>query len=134
MKIDRNLLESSKFIRMEYESLMAKFNHYEKKALDLKSFFDKKSGELTEMNKQKVSKIKSKGDLEVVTKDIMTIIEEMEQEAEKITRSVEGVNKKIESLKRDEEILYQKIKDKYPDLSDESIQEQVWEFLKTSSQ
>ena len=133
MEIDRNLLESSKFIRMEYESLMSKFKHYEKQALDLKSFFDKKSEELGEMNKQKVSKIKSKGDLEMVTKDIMTIIEEMEQEAEKITRSVEGVNKKIESLKRDEEILYEKIKDKYPDLSDESIQEQVWEFLKTSS-
>lgn len=132
MKIDRNLLESAKFIRMEYESLMGKFNHYEKQALDLKNFFDKKSEELTDMNKEKVSKIKSKGDLEVVTKDIMTIIEEMEQEAEKITRSVEGVNKKIESLRRDEEILYEKIKDKYPDLSDESIQQQVWEFLKTS--
>jgi chromosome segregation ATPase len=133
MKIDRNLLESSKFIRMEYESLMSKFNHYEKQALDLKNFFDKKIEELTDMNKQKVSKIKSKGDLEVVTKDIMTIIEEMEQETEKITRSVEAVNKKIESLKRDEEILYEKIKEKYPDLSDESIQEQVWDFLKTSS-
>jgi translation initiation factor 2 subunit 3 len=28
---------------------------------------------------------------------------------------------------------WEKIKEKYPDLSDESIQEQVWDFLKTSS-
>jgi len=131
--INRNLLESAKYIRMEYESLMDKFNSYEKQALDLRDFFTKKTTELSELNDSKVSKVKTKVDVEVVTKDIMTIIEEIEQEAEKITRSVEGINKKIESLKKDEEILYDKIKEKYPTLSDEDIQKEVWDFLKTNS-
>lgn len=131
--INRNLLESAKYIRIEYESLMDKFNSYEKQALDLRDFFTKKTTELSELNDSKVSKVKTKVDVEVVTKDIMSIIEEIEQEAEKITRSVEGINKKIESLKKDEEILYDKIKEKYPTLSDEDIQKEVWDFLKTNS-
>jgi chromosome segregation ATPase len=131
--INHNLLESAKYIRIEYESLMDKFNSYEKQALDLRDFFTKKTTELSELNDSKVSKVKTKVDVEVVTKDIMNIIEEIEQEAEKITRSVEGINKKIESLKKDEEILYDKIKEKYPTLSDEDIHKEVWDFLKTSS-
>lgn len=131
--IDRNLLESAKFIRNEFDSLMSNFSVYEKQAIELKSFFDKKTLELSELNKSKVSKVKNRGDVDNVTKDIMTIIEELEHEAEKISRSVEGINKKIESLKKDEEILYDKIKEKYPKLSDEEIQNEVWDFLKTNS-
>ena len=130
--IERNLLESAKYIRNEFESLLGRFNQYEKQAKDLKEFFDRKCIELSEINKSKLNRVKTKGDIEIATQEIFAIINEIEQESEKIARSLESTNTKLESIKKEESILYEKIKEKYPELSDERIRDQVWEFLKTN--
>jgi chromosome segregation ATPase len=133
MKIDKTYLDSAKYIRNEYEKLLSKVSNYEKQAIELKDYFESKAKQLLELNNTKVSKVKTKGDVESVTSEIMSIINDLEQESEKVGREIENINKKIESLSKDEVILFDTIKEKYSDLSDDEISDQVWEHIKKGS-
>jgi hypothetical protein len=50
---------------------------------------------------------------------------ELEVESIKLTSKIDPINKKIENLKRDELQLYEAIKKKYPDLSDDDMKKEI---------
>jgi hypothetical protein len=67
----------------------------------------------------------TKEDLEIVTKQIIDEITSIENEEQKILRKVESINGEIGKLQKEEEILYQTIKKRYPKLSDQEIKEEI---------
>jgi hypothetical protein len=86
-----------------------------------KSIFMRK----TRIKDVELKKKPTKEDLEIVTKQIIDEITSIENEEQKILRKVESINGEIGKLQKEEEILYQTIKKRYPKLSDQEIKEEI---------
>jgi chromosome segregation ATPase len=127
--IDKQLIESAKLIRNDFLTLTNNLNKYYDEVKELGIFFLKKADELREYNDKSVKKLKNKSDLSTVTNHILKEISEIEDEEKKLAKKVEEINQKMEKLKRDEMILYQTIKQRYPHLSDEQIKKEIHSHL-----
>jgi hypothetical protein len=123
--IDQNLIESAKIIRNEFISLSSLLDKYQDDAKNLSDFFYKVVKELEDYNKNEVSNIKSNKDVEGVKIYLIGKMSELEVESIKLTSKIDPINKKIENLKRDELQLYEAIKKKYPDLSDDDMKKEI---------
>lgn len=68
-------------------------------------------------------------DVEAAKKDIFNKLNDVEQESKKLAAIYEPLNKELESLKKQEELLYNNIKNSYPKLSDQEIIEEFKPFI-----
>jgi chromosome segregation ATPase len=123
--IDKQLIESAKYIRNDFLSLTENLLIYQEEVKKLGNFFLNKSDDLRKYNDDVVKKIKSKNELSIVTNYILKEIQQIEDEEKKLSLKVEDVNQKMEKLRKDEMILYQTIRDRYPDLSDDEIRKEI---------
>ncbi len=122
-------IESAKNIRNEFLRLTKELNKYEKKAAELVIYLENKSQKLKEFSENKVSTIKDKADIAKVGEEIIKEMSEIESEEQKLIRSIKPINDKIERLKKDEEILFNQIKEKYPNLSSQEIVQEIHSHL-----
>ena len=123
--IDKQLIESAKYIRNDFLSLTENLLIYQEEVKKLGNFFLNKSDDLRKYNDDVVKKIKSKNELSIVTNYILKEIQQIEDEEKKLSLKVEDVNQKMEKLRKYEMILYQTIRDRYPDLSDDEIRKEI---------
>ncbi|CAG7581606.1 MAG: hypothetical protein SLAVMIC_00925 [uncultured marine phage] len=61
---------------------------------------------------------------------ILNKLTDVEIQGNKLTAIYKPVNEKLESLKKQEEILYNTIKEQYPDLSDEDMVKEFEPYIK----
>jgi chromosome segregation ATPase len=123
--IDKQLIESSKEIRKKYLKAMSNLNVYEQDVRNLANFLQEKFKVFERIKDVELKKKPTKEDLEIVTKQIIDEITSIENEEQKILRKVESINGEIGKLQKEEEILYQTIKKRYPKLSDQEIKEEI---------
>ena len=122
-------IESAKNIRNEFLRLTKKLNTYDKKAAELIIYLETKSQELKDYSDNNVSKIKDKSDIAKVGEDIIKKISEIEDEEQKLIRLIKPINDRIDRLKKDEEILFNQLKEKYPNLSLQEIIQEIHSHL-----
>ncbi len=127
--IDKQLIESAKLIRSDYLSLTSNLDKYQVEVGNLGKFLLNKVEELKKYNDEVIKKIKNKDDIAKVTSHILLEIQEIEVEEKRIAVKVESINTKLEKLKKDEMSLYQTIKDRYPNLSDDQIVKEIQSHL-----
>lgn len=127
--IDKQLIESAKFIRKDYLNQATKLGKYHEDVKQLSIFLLKKVDELKKYNDVSVKKIKNNDDLSKATKHILKEIEEIEVEERKIREKVNKINLDLEKLRKDEENLYLEIKERYPNLTDEEIVKEIHHHL-----
>jgi chromosome segregation ATPase len=127
--IDKQLIESAKLIRNDYLSLTSNLDKYQVEVGNLGKFLLNKVEELKKYNDEVIKKIKNKDDIAKVTSHILLEIQEIEVEEKRIAVKVESINTKLEKLKKDEMSLYQTIKDRYPNLSDDQIVKEIQSHL-----
>jgi len=127
--IDKQLIESAKSIRKEFLKISNSLNNYHDDVKNLADFYFKKVEELKSYNKDHIKKIRSKEDLDKVTKHLVQEIELIEVEERKLSDKVEKLNLALEKLNKDENILYETIKSRYPDLSDDQIVKEIQSHL-----
>lgn len=127
--IDSQLIESAKLIRKEFLRISNSLNGYHSDIKNLASFYFQKVEELKTYNTKVVKKIKSKDDLNKATTHILKEIESIEVEERKLSDKVEKLNLQLEKLNRDESILYETIKKRYPNLTDEEIVKEIHQHL-----
>jgi chromosome segregation ATPase len=123
--IDQQLIESSREIRKKYLKAMSNLNVYEQDVRNLANFLQEKFKVFERIKDVELKKKPTKEDLEIVTKQIIDEITSIENEEQKILRKVESINGEIGKLQKEEEILYQTIKKRYPKLSDQEIKEEI---------
>jgi hypothetical protein len=123
--IDIQIIQSAQLIRRNFLKLNVELSKYQDDIRNIMNFLKKKIVELEEYNKNKVKNIKNKDDIRVVSEELIKSIEEIESEEKKLQRKVSNINKEMEKLKKDEENLYKTIKDRYPELSDDEIVNQI---------
>jgi chromosome segregation ATPase len=126
--IDIQLLESAKIIRKDFLSLNNSLNKYQDDVRKLAEFLFKKVDEIKEYN-ETIKNIKTKNDINTVSKHILTEIESIELEEKKLRNKVNKINEELEKLQKDEEVLYKTIKDRYPKLNDDDIIKEIHQHL-----
>ena len=127
--IDKQYIESAKSIRAEFLSLSKKLDSYHKELGSLSKFLENVSEELEQLKNLEVSKIKTSSDAMVVGDKIMKKMQEIEVEEQKLIKLVKPINDRIDKLREEENILYKKIKEKYPNLSDDEIKKDIAQHL-----
>jgi chromosome segregation ATPase len=128
--IDRQLLQSAREIRKKYLSIMGDLSDYEKEIKKLSNFLLEKAEVFKNMNEKDLNQKGSKDQLLVITQKIVNEIQEIEKEEEKISKRIESLNEGLVKLQEEEEVLYQTIKQRYPNLSDEKIKSEVSNEIK----
>jgi chromosome segregation ATPase len=114
-------------IRKEYLRLLNDIESYENVARDLiKSISDRKSeleDLLQKINENRVS------NPDEATQKLSSIIMMVEDDMNRVDKSINQINSKMDKLKDEEVILYNEIKNTYIELSDESIIDQIKKFI-----
>jgi chromosome segregation ATPase len=128
--IDNQLLQSAREIRKKYLSIMGDLGDYEKEIKKLSNFLLEKADVFKKMNDKDLNQKGDKDQLLVITQKIVNEIQEIENEEEKISKRIESLNEGLVKLQQEEEILYQSIKTRYPNLSDEKIKSEVSNAIK----
>lgn len=124
--IDSFYIESAKSIRAEYLKLNQELNKYEGELKQIAQLMLDTAKDLEvyrdgDMNKQK--------DVESVKNYIFSKLDYLEAESNKLAKKIEPVNEGIERLKKDEVNLYQTLRTKYPNLSDQDIRQEIQKHL-----
>lgn len=122
-------IESAKNIRNKFLKLTKKLNKYEKEAAELVIILETKAEELKSFSEDKVSKIRDKTDIAKVGEEIIKKINEVEEKEQQLLRLIKPINDEMDILRRDEEILFSQIKERYPNLSQQDIIQEIHSHL-----
>jgi predicted nucleic acid-binding Zn-ribbon protein len=123
--IDQQLIDSAKYIRKNFLTLTERLGTYRKDVIKLHDFLKIKVDEIKEWNDTVLKKMRSKSDATNAINHLMKELTSIEDEEKKIKVKVESINVEIEKLRKEEEILYEAIKKRYPDLTYESILKEI---------
>ena len=128
--IDKHLLYTDREIRKKYLSIMNDLGYYEKEIKSLSNFLLEKAEVFQKMQDNELAKKGSKEELLMITQKIVGEIQKIEDEEVKITKRVEALNDGLLKLQKEEEVLYQTIKKRYPSLTDDDIKSQISREIK----
>jgi chromosome segregation ATPase len=125
------LLKKALNIRKEYVRITKDINVYENMVSGILKSLGKNSEELEDL-KKKIDD-KKVTDVEFAKSEMLKIIIDLEQEANKTGEHINKLNQNIESLRKQEIDLYSEIKEKYPNMSDDEIKKEIQDYIKNLS-
>ena len=125
------LLKKALNIRKEYVRITKDINVYENMVSGILKSLGKNSEELEDL-KKKIDD-KKVTDVEFAKNEMLKIIIDLEQEANKTGEHINKLNQNIESLRKQEIDLYREIKEKYPSMSDDEIKKEIQDYIKNLS-
>lgn len=120
--IEQALIDSAQSIRNEFLSLNNKLSNYDKRIAELAKYLQDISSELDTYKDNGIKEAKS---VTEITNFILSKMEEIDTESNKVNKLIEPINKAIEKLKIDEQNLYDEIKKRHPNVNDDIIVKEV---------
>jgi len=126
--IQEIFLKRAANIRKEYLRITRDINSYEKNVRDLLGALEQKSTDLESL-KNKLDSNRING-AEEAKMELLNIIMEVEDETNKNEKYIDNLNKNIEKLKEDELLLFRDIKQRYPEMSDPDIKNEIQSYIK----
>jgi chromosome segregation ATPase len=127
--IDKKYLITAKNIRNQFLKLTKELEPHTDCLNKLKDYLNNATKELGEYSDNVVSKIKNKSDVSNVGDFINKKMKEIEMEEQKIIGTIKPINDKLEKLKKEEELLYKELSEKYPNLSQKDMIEEIHLYL-----
>lgn len=125
--IDEFFLKSAINIRREYLKISNNMDLYQKRAKEVVNILEETISKIE--NIQKENKKNPNISTEKNMNDLLEILKNVEEEGKRLESLVEPINKSIEKLSKEEVILYEKIKEKYKNLTDEAIVKEISDRL-----
>jgi chromosome segregation ATPase len=126
--IQEIFLKRAANIRKEYLRITRDINSYEKNVRDLLGALEQKSTDLESLkNKLDSNRINS---AEEAKMELLNIIMEVEDETNKNEKYIDNLNKNIEKLKEEELLLFRDLKQRYPEMSDPDIKNEIQSYIK----
>jgi len=114
-------------IRKEYISIKYNISLYEKNIRDILTILEEKAVDLNDL---KINLDQNKiNDPEMAKSKLLKIIMELESEINNSETFVNNLNKNIDKLKEDENQLFRDIKQRYPEMIDSEIKNEVQEYI-----
>jgi uncharacterized coiled-coil DUF342 family protein len=114
-------------IRKEYLSTQNKTVDYEKSLKELVSLIDNTSKDLDDL----LEKLNSNyvNDPEEAKQSLLKIFIDLEDEYNKTSKSIDNAEETIEKLKKQEIELFRDIKQRYPEMSDGQIRNEIQSYI-----
>ena len=125
--IQEIFLKKAVQIRKDYLRLRSGINFYENSIKDLLKMIENKSQELNDF-KEDLDKSKIT-DAEEAKSKLLKIIMDIENEYNNSNFQINKIDKDIEKLKQEELELFRQIKQRYPEMSDKDIKQEVQNYL-----
>ena len=123
--IDERFIISAREIRKQYSQLSEELQNSNDTIKLLAEYLSEKVGELDDFKKTLNGKVKTKDQLIDFSKKILFKISEIEEKEKSLTKKINDINNGLESLRKEEVILMNKIKEKYPEKSNQEIKTEV---------
>ncbi len=123
--IDERFIESARQIRKRYMDLQDQLDDSKKNISLMVDFVKTKLSEIEVIEKEQFKVAKNNKDLEKVSIDLLSKIQDLEERENSLTKRVDDINKKIENLKKEEIDLMSKIIDSYPSMTRQEIIKEV---------
>lgn len=127
--IDKIYIESAKSIRSEFLKLSQKLDNYQNDLSKYVSYLETASKDLENIKTNDIKTIREASDLETISEKITKKLNEIETEEQKIIHLIKPINDRIEKLREEENYLYNQIKEKYTNLTDEQIIKEIHSYL-----
>lgn len=125
--IQEIFLKKAVQIRKDYLKLKSGINFYENSIKDLLKMIENKSQELSDykddLDKSRIT------DAEEAKNKLLKIIMDIENEYNNSNFQINKIDKDIEKLKQEELELFRQIKQRYPEMSDKDIKQEVQNYL-----
>jgi chromosome segregation ATPase len=123
--IDNRFIESAREIRKKYSSLYEELNMSEREVKQLANFLMEKSHEFKTINETVIQNAQSKEEIVDITQKLIDKLDDLDRREKVMTKRIDTINESIEKLKMEEIELLKKIQEKFPDLSNEEIRQEV---------
>lgn len=124
--IDSFYIESAKRIREEFLALNQKLTKYEG---DLREIIQLMMSTTKELEQYRDGDIDKETDVNKVKDYIVSKLDHLDNESNKLAKKISPINESIERIKKDEQNLYTAIRTKYPDLTDQQIIQEIQKHL-----
>jgi len=128
--ISENLLKSALRIRKDYLKIKNEIDNYDDLTKSFVSSLDTKTTDLQDLY-EKINNGSIKN-TDHAKEEMMKIILGLETSSLEIESEIDSLNESIEVLQKEEGNLYLKIKEKYSDLSDDQIVDEVLSYVKAN--
>ncbi len=117
--IDEVFIKSAINIRRQYLKVTNNMEFYHNRAKEIVKTLEDSLDKLQKL--QGEAKDDKTITLDKAVKEVEAIILDVEQEGVRLEKLIDPINKEIEKLSNEEDQLYNQIKEKYPNLSDQDI-------------
>ena len=114
-------------IRKEYISLMKDVEGYKVFSNNMTNFIQNKTDELKSL--QEKINLGQEKNVELAKNKVLKVITDFESEAKKLDVIITKFNGEMEKLKESELSLYRNIKQTYPELTDDTIRKEIYDYL-----
>lgn len=126
--IDKSYIDSARIIHREYLESFNSLTKYEKDVKELLDFLIVKQEELEQILNN-TGKIRTHSDASEEVKIVYEKMVEIETKKNIFDKKVKDVNDKLVLLNKQQDILYETLKKKYPKMSDEEMAREIHEKI-----
>lgn len=123
ISVDEIYLKRAYDIRIEFENVHHLIGKKEKDIKKLKSSIESLKAELIKTKRQ----IKN-GDKSIM-ENVYKILDDLEEETQKLARVIQPIEKKMEDLRKNEVVLHETLKEKYPHATDDELKDAIIEYI-----
>ena len=126
--IDLKYKEGAKVLRNEYIGLNKKLQFHQKEFNDIQQVLQNYIKEFMEYETN-LKNNPNETNVEGIKKEIEIKLSNLEKELNMITSKINPISNRISKMKKEEEQLFNQIKEKYPNILDEDIINEIQSYL-----
>ena len=126
--IDKKYIEGAKVLRNEYIGLNKKLQFHQKEFNDIQQVLQNYIKEFMEYETN-LKNNPNETNVEGIKKEIEIKLSNLEKELNMITSKINPISNRISKMKKEEEQLFNQIKEKYPNILDEDIINEIQSYL-----
>jgi sialic acid synthase SpsE len=123
ISIDEIYLKRAYDIRIDFENVHLMINDKEKEIKKIKSTIIDLKKEFIQTKK----KIK-KGDKSIMD-NVYKILDRLDEETQKLAKVIQPIEKKMEDLRKNEVVLHETLKEKYPHATDDELKRAITKYI-----
>jgi len=127
--IDPQIIEAAKEIRRKFLSIVDELNENQDSLKEMADFLHKKMDQLKKIENEEFKNKPSKEELARISTIIVKEIEDIEIKEKRLSKKFVKMNEELEALKKEEEVIYNVLKVRYPKFTDDQIKQEIQKYL-----
>ena len=127
--IDPQIIEAAKQIRRKFLSIVDELSANQDSLKEMADFLHLKMDQLKKIENEEFKNKPSKEELARISTIIVKEIEDIEIKEKRLSKKFVKMNEELESLKKEEDLIYNVLKVRYPKFTDEQIKQEIQKYL-----